>query len=172
MRCSHRPDWGFRNRRPRGGYSDRDMPGAVHGVSYTKSSEHPNQKGSVLGFCPRTAEHRYPCARLAHCRNPNVGVPEFTYQRPYWRERLGGKRRRRTRCELCWGNGRSPTHLPGLRCVGLSGRLSATVVPPEPRLQILCRRTATPIPQIRYPLCREVPRGIQRRSAQSSFFNA
>lgn len=111
--------------------------------------------------------------RLAHCRNSNVGVPEFTYQRPYWRERLGGKRRRRTRCELCWGNGRSPTHLPGLRCVGLSGRLSATVVPPpEPRLQILCRRTATPIPQIRYPLCREVPRGIQRRSAQSSFFNA
>lgn len=149
MRCSHRPDGGFRNRRPRGGYSDRDMPGAVHGVSYTKSSEHPNQKGSVLGFCPRTAEHRYPCARLAHCRNPNVGVPEFTYQRPYWRERLGGKRRQRTRCELCWGNGRSPTHLPGLRCVGLSGRLSATVVPPEPRLQILCRRTATPIPQIR-----------------------
>lgn len=129
MRCSHRPDGGFRNRRPRGGYSDRDMPGAVHGLSYTKSSEHPNQKGSVLGFCPRTAEHRYPCARLAHCRNPNVGVPEFTYQRPYWRERLGGKRRRRTRCELCWGNGRSPTHLPGLRCVGLSGRLSATVVP-------------------------------------------
>lgn len=48
----------------RGGYSDRDMPGAVHGVSYTKPNEHLNQKRSVLGFCPRTAEHRYPYTRL------------------------------------------------------------------------------------------------------------
>lgn len=44
---------------------------------------------------------------------------------PIWRERLDGKRRCRTKCQLCWANRRSPTHLPGPRCVGLSGRLRA-----------------------------------------------
>lgn len=69
--------WGFRNRRPRGGYSDRDMPGAVHGVSCTKSSEHPNQKGSVLGLLPE------------NCRAPlSVCAPSTLPQPQCWRARV------------------------------------------------------------------------------------
>lgn len=48
---------------------------AVHGVSYAKPNEHLNHEAFVLGFCSRTAEHRYPHARIA----PHLGVPEFSF---------------------------------------------------------------------------------------------
>lgn len=72
--------------------SHREIPGAVHGVSYANRASISIRKGRSSAFAPVCRAPLSVCARST-LPQPQCWVPEFSIRSAYWRERLGGNRR-------------------------------------------------------------------------------